>query len=56
LILLLISLAIGGDEIDSLKNLVHPLLVKRRAELLNENPLIRTMDMVMVEVNLVMIT
>ena len=38
MILILISLTIGGYEIDSLKNLVHPLLVKKRAELLNENP------------------
>jgi M6 family metalloprotease-like protein len=38
LILILISLTIGGYEIDSLKNFVHPLLVKKRAELLNENP------------------
>lgn len=38
MILILISLTIGGYEIDSLKNLIHPLLVKKRAELLNENP------------------
>lgn len=38
MILLLLSLTIDGSEMDSLKAVIHPLLVKKRTELLNENP------------------
>ncbi len=38
MIFLLLSLTISGNEMDSLKNVIHPLLVKKRVELLSENP------------------